>query len=145
MGGNEALQALDILVAGTVEGPPLATPPASPQLGSAYIVGASATDAWAGKDHVIAAWTTGGWRFIPPVEGLALTERTTGTLAAYRSGAWEIGLLRAELVMIEGQQVVGPRAAAIESPAGGATIDVEGRAAIDAILGALRQHGLIAA
>jgi hypothetical protein len=46
--------------------------------------------------------------------------------------------------VIDGQQVVGGRAAAIDSPAGGAVVDVETRSAIDAILTAMRQHGLIA-
>jgi hypothetical protein len=45
--------------------------------------------------------------------------------------------------VIDGQQVVGSRAAAIASPADGATIDAEARAAIDRILASLRQHGLI--
>jgi hypothetical protein len=51
--------------------------------------------------------------------------------------------IRGDAVMIGDQQVVGSRAAAIASPAGGATVDSEARVAVDAILGALREHGLI--
>ena len=142
---NEGLQTLDMLVAAAVEEPPLATPPASPQLGSCYIVAASATDAWSGKDWCLAEWTSGGWRFLQPIEGMTAYERSSGTFAVYRVGTWEMGIVRAQSLVIDGEQVVGARAAAIESPAGGTTIDVEGRATIDAILGALRQHGLIAA
>jgi hypothetical protein len=40
-------------------------------------------------------------------------------------------------------QVVGSRLAAIPGPSSGATVDAEGRAAINQILAALRQHGLI--
>ena len=47
-------------------------------------------------------------------------------------------------VVVGGNQVVGPRGAPIASPGGGAVIDAEGRAAITAILAALRSHGLIA-
>jgi hypothetical protein len=43
-----------------------------------------------------------------------------------------------------GLVVVGAWGAAIAAPAGGTTIDVEGRAAISAILAALRSHGMIA-
>jgi hypothetical protein len=46
-------------------------------------------------------------------------------------------------VKVGGQQVVGSQAAAIASPSGGATVDAEARTAIDAILAALRAHGLI--
>jgi hypothetical protein len=140
---NESLQTLDILVAGAVEQPPLANPPASPAPGACYIVDASATDAWAGKSQYVAAWTTGGWRFVAPVEGMLLYERTSGTWAAFRNGAWELGMVRASALLIGGQQVVGPRAAAIQSATGGTVVDSECRAAIDAILDAMRQHGLI--
>jgi hypothetical protein len=142
---NEGLQTLDMVVAGAVDEPPLATPPVSPQLGSCYLVAASATDAWSGKDQCVAAWTSGGWRFVQPIEGMTAYERSSGTFAVYRAGGWEMGIVRAQSLVIGGEQVVGARAAAIESPAGGTIIDVQGRAAIDAILGTLRQHGLIAA
>jgi hypothetical protein len=39
--------------------------------------------------------------------------------------------------------VVGSQAAAIASPTGGTNVDVQARSTIDAILSALRQHGLI--
>ena len=141
---NESLQTLDVLVGGSVEEPPRATPPAAPEVGVCYIVAAGASGEWAGKSQCVAAWTSGGWRFIPPVEGMTFYERTSGNRAAYRNGAWEVGNLRGSAVLIGGQQVVGERAAAIDSPAGGTVVDMEARSAIDAILQALRDHGLIA-
>jgi hypothetical protein len=66
-----------------------------------------------------------------------------GDVGEFRGGAWEIGLLRGDAVVIGGEQVIGSRAAAIADPAGGATVDNEARTAIDAILDALREHGLI--
>jgi hypothetical protein len=83
--------------------------------------------------------------FARSIEGMTAYERSSGTFAVYRAGGWEMGIVRAQSLVIGGEQVVGARAAAIESPAGGTIIDVQGRAAIDAILGTLRQHGLIAA
>ena len=82
--------------------------------------------------------------FARSLEGMTLYERTSGSTAAFRNGAWEVGTMRASLLLIDGQQVVGPRAAAIDSPAAGAVVDVEARSAIDDILSAMRQHGLIA-
>jgi hypothetical protein len=140
---NESLQTLDLLVAGAVEDLPLAAPPTSPAPGACYIVADGAPDAWAGKSQCVAGWTSGGWRFFPPVEGLCLLVRSTGTWATFRAGAWEIGQVRGDVLVIGGEQVVGRRAAAIASPAGGTTVDAGARLAIDAILGALQEHGLI--
>lgn len=82
--------------------------------------------------------------FARSVEGMALYERTSGTWTVYRSGGWETGMIRGASLLIDGQQVVGPRDSAIESPSGGTIVDSEARAAIDALLGTLRRHGLIA-
>ena len=46
-------------------------------------------------------------------------------------------------LFVDGEQVVGTRAEAIASPAGGATVDAEARTAVSQILAALRTHGLI--
>ncbi|HWC56800.1 MAG TPA: DUF2793 domain-containing protein [Sphingomicrobium sp.] len=142
---NESLQTLDILVAGAIEELPRATPPASPSVGACYIVGPAAVDAWVGMSGSIAAWTSGGWQFVPPMEGMTLYERTSSIYAVYRNGAWELGMVRGSALVIGGEQVVGQRSAAIASPAGGSVIDVEGRVATAAILDALRAHGLIEA
>jgi len=45
---------------------------------------------------------------------------------------------------VSGTQVVGARQAAIPDASGGATIDVEARAALNQLLAELRTHGLIA-
>lgn len=142
---NESIQVLDILVSGTIEQPPLAAPPSAPALGEAYIVAAAATGAWTGKTGCVAAWTEGGWRYISPREGMTMQERISGTATVYRGGAWESGIVRAESVQIGGQQVVGARSAAIATPSGGSVVDAEARAAVAAVLTALRSHGLIEA
>jgi hypothetical protein len=69
--------------------------------------------------------------------------KSAAQFACYRGGAWEIGMLRGSALAIDGQQVVGSRAPAIASPAGGATVDNEARGAIENVLTALRHHGLI--
>ena len=140
---NEALQTLDVLVGGAVEEGPRATPPSSPAMGACYIVATAAAGAWTGKSDCVAAWTTGGWRFIAPVEGMPLYQRDSGTWATFRNGSWELGLLRAASLTVGNQQVVGARQSAIESPTGGSVVDAEARAAIGAILNAVREHGLI--
>lgn len=141
---NEALHALDIALAACVEEPPRATPPASPTVGSGYIVAASPTGAWTGRTGAITCYTMGGWRFVAAVEGLTVLVRSTGTFAVYREGSWDVGTLTAAKLVVAGQQVVGSRANAIASPIGGTVVDVPCRDAVSQILMALRQHGLIA-
>lgn len=141
---NEALQILDVLVAGAVEEEPQVAPPPSPAIGSCYIVADAATGDWQGRDGQVAAYTIGGWRYVSPADGMALHVRSSGETATYRSGDWELGVLRASSLVIGGNQVVAARAGAIADPAGGTKADPEARAAISAILSALRGHGLIA-
>jgi len=141
---NEALQALDLMVAAAVEEPPRAAPPATPALGSCYIVGAVPSGDWVGHANCLAGMTAAGWRFVTPIEGLAAFDRSSGQTAVYRSGAWELGVLRGDRVEIGGEQVVGSRGGGIAAPVAGSVIDAEARTAITAILSALRVHGLIA-
>jgi hypothetical protein len=140
---NEALQIVDLVAAGAVEEAPRSDPPASPSLGSCYIIGASPTGVWAGKSHSVAGYTRGGWRLIEPTEGMSLYVKSDARWATYRAGAWEIGLVRGSSVIVDGQQVLGPRAPAISSPSGGTTIDIEARNVIGTMLDAMRAHGLI--
>lgn len=140
---NEALQLVDVLVAGCVEEPPRPAPPASPTAGQCFIVSGSPSGEWASFPDHVAAYTGGGWRYIPPVSGMCFYVRSELTLANYRNGQWEIGTVRGSSLVVAGDQVVGSRAAAIANPVGGSVIDVEARAALTAVLSALRSHGLI--
>ena len=63
-----------------------------------------------------------------------------GYLSRRGLGGW---IVRGSSVILGDQQVLGPRAAAIGSPAGGTTVDSGARNIIAQILEALRQHGLI--
>lgn len=141
---NEALQALDLMVAAAVEAPPSGAPPGSPQVGKTYIVGAGASGAWSGQDGCLAGYTAGGWRFVAPREGMLAYVISASVWAVFRAGAWDIGAVRGDKLLVGGQQVVGARCAAIPAPAGGTTIDSQSRAAIGQILSALQTHGLIA-
>ena len=140
---NEALQTLDFLTAAAIEEAPRNDPPPNPIVGTCYIVGPSPTGMWAGKDQCIVGYTSGGWRYVAPVEGMSAYVKATGVYASYRAGTWEFGALRGTNLMLGGVQVVGSRQAAIPGPTGGTFVDVEGRFAIGQILAALRQHGLI--
>ncbi len=130
-------------MAPAVEGPPSAEPPLSPAGGACYIVGENAVGAWAGKQNSLAAYTSGGWRFIAPRDGLTAFVRGTGEWITYVNGGWISGEVRGSALVLGGEQVVGSRGAAIASPTGGSVVDSEARAAIGQVLNALRLHGLI--
>lgn len=140
---NEALQLIDVVLAGAVEEGPRAAPPAEPAIGQCFIVGQQPTGDWAGYADHVAAFTAGGWRYLAPVEGMTFQVRDERSTATYSGGNWETGVLRASALHIGGQQVIGPRLGAIAAPAGGALIDSEARIAVNAILAAMRAHGLI--
>lgn len=68
-----------------------ATPPGSvPAEGTLYIVGASATGAWAGEDGNIARSTGSAWEFIDAAEGMQLFNKATDELVTFQSGSWGV-------------------------------------------------------
>jgi hypothetical protein len=140
---NEALLLADALLQPCVEAVGVDTPPAEPVAGQCWIVGDVPAGAWAGSAGALALWSEGGWRFAAPREGMAVWVAGEELVARRVSGAWHLGRLAAAQLVIDGEQVVGPREPAIDEPDGGSVVDGEARAAIEAILQALRAHGLI--
>jgi Protein of unknown function (DUF2793) len=140
---NEALTLLDILVQPVVVAVAPAAVPSAPVIGQSWIVGPAPAGAWSGKASHIASWTSGGWRFCSPREGMIVWSLADSLTVRRTSTAWVIGNDRVATLSVAGQQVVGPRMSAIPNPSGGTSIDSEARLAIGSILSALRSHGLI--
>jgi hypothetical protein len=140
---NEALAALDLLAQGAVLSAGANSPPADPAEGECWLVGDSPDGAWAGHSGKLAGWTAGGWRFVAPRDGMTAWVAAEGVYARYAEGVWRIGELPVATLTVAGHQVVGARQGAIPDPAGGSVIDAESRAALAAILAAMRAHGLI--
>lgn len=141
---NEALMLIDVLIGGVVEAVGDDAPPPEPTVGRCWIAGVEPVAAWTGRAGVLACWTEGGWRFVAPTEGVALVVRGTGLPVRYRDGAWRTGEIVAERVVVAGKAVLGPQRPAIPAPAGGTAVDSEARAALSAVLDAMKAHGLIA-
>jgi hypothetical protein len=141
---NEALIQLDLLVQGVVVAVAPSSIPTSPGIGQCWIVGPGLSGVWAGKANHIAGWTSGGWRFAAPLEGMAVWSLADGVSVRRSASAWIKGELTATSVKIAGNQVVGGRQAAIAAPTGGTVIDSEARLALSTLLAAVRAHGLIA-
>lgn len=140
---NEGLQRIDMLLCAAVEWLPANDPPANPQVGQSYLVGDAATGEWTGHDGAIAGFSDGGWRFVAPIEGVRVLVSSSGETMLRRNGSWESGIVRGVEFQVGGQRVLAERQPAIAGPAGGAVSDAESRAAISAIISAMRAHGLI--
>ena len=121
---NEALTLLDALVHAAVEDGPIATPPTAPEAGQCWLVGPGASGGWAGQAGKIAIWCDGGWRFAAPRAGMRVLRLNDGSLLRFGPGTWS-----------------APET--VPTPAGGATVDAEARAAISALILALAAHGLL--
>jgi hypothetical protein len=141
---NEALILLDALVSPVAQSVGATTPPSGPLVGQSWIVGTGASGLWLDHDREIALWTEGGWRFIVPFAGQSAWSIADTMPVQFLGGQWEKGVQNGEIFKVQGTKVVGVRQPAIAGPTGGATVDLEGRIALNAILAALRTHGLIA-
>lgn len=140
---NEALALIDVLVHAQALSALLDEPPSAPVLGQCWIVGSSPVGAWNGWPKALACWTLGGWRFIPPRDGMRVYVEDEGLDYLYDENAWKRSAVRPAGFFLSDVQVVGARQAAIPAPSGGGTIDAQARTAILAILNALQNHGLV--
>lgn len=141
---NEALARIDGLLHPAVEAMDLNAPPEAPAAGSAWIVGPAPEGEWTGHTDEIAVWTSGGWRYLPAAAGMTAWLIPAATSVWHDGVSWRQDPLPCFGVSVGGVQVLGAQSAAIAGPAGGGVVDAESRAAIEAILAALRNHGLIA-
>jgi hypothetical protein len=141
---NEALAILDIVMHPVIETLALAVPPGDPGTGLSWAVPTGGVGAWTGRQGQIACWTDGGWRFVAPTQGMTAWIVDAGQHAFWTGAAWSMGPLPTGGVAVAGLTVVGARQPAIADPAGEETVDIQGRAALSAVLTALRNHGLIA-
>lgn len=139
---NEALAAVDAVLHACVDDEPSTEPPAEPVAGDSWLVAAGATGDWLDQDDSLATWTEGGWRFTMPIAGMTVWNGSAGHWLHWSGTSWVAGC-PVQALLIDGDQVVGPRQPDIPSPSGGTTIDVEARAVIDLLIVTLKTHGLI--
>lgn len=139
---NEALLRLDLSLHGHAMAADAEIPPEDPELGQCWILGSAPEGAWIGHSGDLAGWTEGGWRFLSPCEGMRIWLGVDGGFALFSDGYWNFGATYGR-VIVAGQQVIGPRGPAIMEPTGGVVVDAEARAAILAVLLAMREHGLV--
>jgi hypothetical protein len=120
---NEALLRTDLLLHCAVESR-RTSPPTAPVPGQAWLVGENPTEAFAGHEHKIAAWTEGGWRFFAPRPGLRVFDLSLSAFHLFVSGAWQ-------------------EPGSIAAPEGGSTVDTQARTAVAALISKLVSAGIL--
>jgi hypothetical protein len=139
---NEAVLALDRMVALAIASRSLAAPPADPAPGEIHIVSAAAATAWGQPAGALVQWQSPGWLALTPPDGqmaLLLDEN----LVLIRRDGWQ-PLWPVAGLAIAGRQVLAAPPVSIAAPSGGGTVDGEARATIAALIAALQQQGILA-
>lgn len=139
---NEALLAIDRQLHLAVLSRALTVPPEAPAAGSAYIVPSGADGAWAGHSTAVASHDGFGWTFVSPIRGCLAWIVDEGVFAVF-DGGWSVGGWPVEALKIGGRQVLGATPVSIANPSGGVTADIEVRAVLAQLLGALRGQGIV--
>ena len=140
---NAALDLLDFYLNPVIESHALNIPPASPAQGQMWIVAAEGAGDWQGEDYKIAYFSQGSWNFFTPFEGQSVWMKSPKYHAIYTGGSWEYGIMRGNEIRIWGLKTLANRGNAISDVSGGSNIDIEARAAVNALLSLCRTHGLL--
>ena len=138
---NEAVLALDRLVALVVASRSLTAPPSAPQSGTCYIVPNSGGAAWGHAAGTLLHWQGNAWLPETPRDGQIALLSDEGLMLIHR-GSWRANWPVAGLA-IAGRSVLAVPPVSVAAPGGGTTIDNEARATLAALLAALQQQGII--
>ena len=85
---NDALVILDALVQGSVISRTETSPPGSPETGDAYIVAATATGDWLGRENDLAVYEASAWSFYTPLTGFLLYCAADGEHITFAGSSW---------------------------------------------------------
>ena len=119
---NQAHALADMLLHPAILGE-ASSPPASPVVGECWLVGASPTGDWAGRQGHLACRQANAWLFAPAREGMTVLDQSNGQVRRYVDGAWAA-------------------ATTVAAPTDGAVVDTEARTAINGLIAALIAAGI---
>lgn len=103
---NEAIAMLDGLVHAAVEGS-ASVPPDEPADGESWLVEAGGSGAWTGRDHALACFTSAGWRFAAPIDGMSVWDKSARLSRRWITGAWGDGTINVAAVEIVASESSG--------------------------------------
>lgn len=140
---NEALLAIDRVLQLAVVSRSVSVPPASAAAGAAYVVGDTPIDAWADSAGTIATFDGSGWVITSPRPGCLAWVADEAQFIVFDGSAWSRGGWPAQGLRIGERTVLAAPPVAVDAPAGGTTIDSECRQALNALIAALRNQGVV--
>ena len=139
---NDAILALDRLVALVVASRTLSAPPLAPPIGQCHIVPPAGVAAWGHPAGTLVHWQGAGWLAVPPRDGQIALVADEEVMLVFQ-GDWQ-SLWPAGGLAIAGRAVLSAAPVAVVAPSGGSTVDAQSRTAIAAVIAALRQQGILA-
>lgn len=123
---NEALAIIDgllhVSVIDSASSPPTLT---ISDAGKCWLVVAPGSGAWTGKENSLASWNGSGWRFVEPIEGMAIWNSQNNSELRFSGSEWR-------------------QPGVVLAPVGGSVVDLEARAAFSLLLTHLRNAGILA-
>lgn len=139
---NEALLAIDRLLALTVVSRTTSVPPTAAPAGAAYIVPAAGVDGWDAPADTVMCHDGHGWLAMAPPPGALAYVSDEAAMCVFVEG-WTAGWPAAG-IEVAGRRMFAGSPAAVAAPAGGANIDAEARATLAQLLDTLRGAGILA-
>ena len=139
---NDAVLAIDRLVALTVASRSVAAPPAPPQTGKCHIVPVAGITAWGQPAGTLMHWLGTGWLAQVPRDGQTALVADEGLMLVHRGSwlaVWPVAGLR-----IGGRDVLAASPVSVSAPIGGSVTDSEARTVLAALISALQQQGILA-
>lgn len=138
---NEALLALDRMVALAVVSRSQVSPPPNPALGEIHIVPVAGAAAWGHPAGHIVQWQGSGWLAETVRDGQLALVTDEAQMLVFRSG-WQ-ALWPVAGLAIGGREVLAATPVSVSAPTGGTTIDAQVRATVAALISALQQQGIL--
>ena len=131
---NDALNLLDMFIRPTVLEMAKDTPPASPNVGDSYIVGAAPTDEFIDHEQHIACYSNNGWLVATPFKWLDVVNEADATRYLYDGTTWvQYGFIlqdSGEYLRIERQ---AETLTALDGASVNTTIEIPNRATVLAV------------
>ena len=137
---NEALLALDRLVALVVQSRGVNAPPMNAQPGQSWIV--PAVGSWNQPAGTLMHWDGLGWVAAAPMIGQMAWIADEGGAVVF-DGGWRTGWPVARL-LVGGRTLFAAPAVTVAAPSGGAVVDSESRVALANLIVALQAQGVLA-
>ena len=119
----------------------LALPPATPALGSCYIVPAAGATAWGHPAGTLLHWQGAGWLARTPRDGQIVMITDESAMLVHGGNwqaQWPVTGLR-----VAGRTVLAASPGAVALPSGGSVVDSQARATLAVLVAALQQQGIV--